>query len=424
MKNYLKEHVKDTKNFTKKCFDRAYMLGHWAVLAGIVGILLGVIGGLFGRCITEVTAVRQANEWMLYLLPIAGIIIVAIYKLDPYKTGTNLVLLGIQKGKYVPLRMSWMIVLSTILTHAFGGSAGREGAALQLGGSIGGTVGKWLKMDEYDRKVMIMCGMSAGFSALFGTPLTATVFSMEVISVGIMQYAAFVPCAIAAIVAKEIALMVGGHAEHFVLPTGIEFDLKSAVLVIILAVLYAMVSIVFCIILHMTEHYMQKHFPNEWIRIIVGAVTVIVLTKLIGSTNYLGAGMNIVEQALEGEVIPHAFFMKMIFTAITLGAGFKGGEIVPTLFVGATFGCLFGQITGFSPELAAACGMAALFAGVTNSPISTLFLCFELFGSEYIPFFLLAVSISYMESGYFGLYHSQKIMYSKTKLKFINTQTK
>lgn len=424
MKKYLKEHVKDTKNFTKKCIERAYVLGHWLILACIVGVLLGVVGGLFGRAITELTAFRKEHSWMLYLLPLAGLVIVAIYKLDPYHTGTNLVLLGIQKGKYVPLRMASLIVVSTMLTHAFGGSAGREGAALQLGGSLGGTIGKYMKMDEYDRKVMIMCGMSAGFSALFGTPLTATVFSMEVISVGIMQYAAFVPCAIASLVAKEVALMVGGHAEHFALPTGIEFDLKNAALVIILAVLCAAVSIIFCIILHLTEHYMEQWFPNQWIRVVVGAFIIIILTKMIGTDDYLGAGMNIVERAIEGEVFAFAFLLKMIFTAVTLGAGFKGGEIVPTLFVGATFGCLFGQITGFSPGLSAACGMAALFAGVTNSPISTMFLCIELFGSEYLAFFLIAVSISYLESGYFGLYHSQKIMYSKTKLKFINTQTK
>lgn len=424
MENYLKEHVKDIKNFTKKCIERAYVLIHWLLLACIVGILLGVVGGLFGRAITELTAFRKAHIWMLYLLPLAGLVIVAIYKLDPYHTGTNLVLLGIQKGKYVPLRMATLIVISTVLTHAFGGSAGREGAALQLGGSLGGTVGKYLKMDEYDKKVMIMCGMSAGFSALFGTPLTATVFSMEVISVGIMQYAAFVPCAIASIVAKEVAFLVGGHAEHFTLPSGIVFDLKNASLTVILAVLCAAVSILFCIVLHMTEHYMEKCFPNQWIRIVVGALIIIVLSTLVGTDEYLGAGMDIVERAVNGEVFVFAFLLKMIFTAITLGSGFKGGEIVPTLFVGATFGCLFGQITGLSPALSAACGMAALFAGVTNSPISTMFLCIELFGSEYLMFFLIAVSISYLESGYFGLYHSQKIMYSKTKLKFINTQTK
>ena len=155
-----------------------------------------------------------------------------------------------------------------------------------------------------------------------------------------------------------------------------------------------------------------------------GALLIILLVNLLHTTDYLGTGMNIITKAISGEVVPTAFLLKMIFTAITLGCGFKGGEIVPTLFVGATFGCIFGQLTGFDPSLAAACGMVSVFCGVTNCPISSLFLSFELFGFDCMPFFLLAIGIGYLESGYFGLYHSQKILYSKTKLQFINTRTK
>ena len=169
---------------------RVWLLTRWLLLAGMTGLVVGVLGGLFGRSITAVTDYRGSHLWMLYLLPLAGLVIVGMYKMDPYKTGTNRVLEGIQTGAYIPLRMAPLIVGSTVLTHAFGGSAGREGAALQLGGSISGTIGKWLKLGEYDHRIMIMSGMSAGFSALFGTPLTATVFAMEVTNVGIMQYAA------------------------------------------------------------------------------------------------------------------------------------------------------------------------------------------------------------------------------------------
>lgn len=412
------------EKYMKICVGRARLLARWILLAGPTGILLGIFGGLFGRSISEVTAFRSAHPWMLYLLPIAGLAIVAIYRLDPYKTGTNRVLEGIQSDTYVPLRMAPLIVISTVLTHAFGGSAGREGAALQLGGSIGGTLGKWMKFDEYDRKIMIMCGMSAGFSALFGTPLTATVFAMEVVSVGIMQYAALVPCTLAALVARGVAELVGAKGEHFEILSVPAFGLKSAAMVIVLAVLCAAVSILFCTVLHHTEHLYQKWIPNEWARIVAGAALIILMTKLLGTEDYLGAGMNVVERSIGGEVVASAFLLKIAFTAVTLGSGFKGGEIVPTLFVGATFGCLFGQLTGFSPSLAAACGMAAVFCGVTNCPLSSLFLSFELFGFECMPFFLLAISISYLESGYFGLYHSQKILYSKTKLQYINTHTK
>ena len=254
-----------------KCLARIGILLRWIVLAGAAGVVLGLIGGGFARCITIVTGFRITHPWMLYLLPISGLAIVAMYRLDPSKSGTNRVLEGISGGKYVPLRMAPLIMISTVLTHAFGGSAGREGAALQLGGSIGGTLGKWLKMDEYDQKIMIMCGMSAAFSALFGTPLTATVFSMEVVSVGIMQYAALVPCSIAALTAREMAILVGAEGEHFAIPTGIPMNAKNITLVIILALLCAAVSILFCAVLHRTEHLYQKYVPNEWIRVVSGA---------------------------------------------------------------------------------------------------------------------------------------------------------
>lgn len=412
------------KKFVEICAGRVWLLMRWLVLAGITGAVLGILGGLFGRSITAVTVFRGSHPWMLYLLPLAGLGIVAMYRLDPYKTGTNRVLEGIQSNTYIPLRTAPLIVASTVITHAFGASAGREGAAIQLGGSIGGTIGKWLKMDDYDHKIMIMCGMSAGFSALFGTPLTATVFAMEVVSVGIMQYAALVPCSVAALTAKGFAELLGAHGEHFALPAVTAFDWRSAGLTVLLALCCAAVSILFCVILHCTEHLYKKWIPDEWLRITAGGCLVILMTRLLGTTDYLGAGMDVIELAMEGKVIAAAFLVKMVFTAVSLGSGFRGGEIVPTLFVGATFGCLFGRVTGLSPSLAAACGMASVFCGVTNCPVSSLLLSFELFGFECMPFFLLSVSIAYLESGYYGLYHSQKILYSKTKLKFINTYTK
>lgn len=236
------------------CAGRVWLLAHWLVLAGLTGVILGVFGGLFGRSITMVTAYRVSHPWMLYLLPVAGLVIVAMYQMDPYKVGTNRILEGIQSGAFIPLCMAPLIVISTIVTHAFGGSAGREGAALQLGGSITGTIGKWLKLGEYDHRIMIMSGMSAGFSALFGTPLSATVFAMEVTNVGIMQYAALVPCCVAALTAKEVAELMGAEGEHFTLPTVAAFDWKNIILVIVLALCCAGVSILFCTLLHTIEH--------------------------------------------------------------------------------------------------------------------------------------------------------------------------
>ena len=338
--------------------------------------------------------------------------------------GTNLVLAAIASGEEITPKLAPLIYVATVITHLFGGSAGREGAAFQIGGCIGNLIGRCVRLDETDKHTIIMCGMSAGFSALFGTPLTATIFAMEVVSVGIMQYAALVPCSIAAIVAKVVAELIGAHGEHFSIPSSVVFDWTSAFLTILLPLFCAAVSILFCMVLHCTERLYKTWIPNEWVRIVSGALLIILMTKILGTTDYLGAGMNVIELAIEGKVVAAAFLIKIIFTAVTLGSGFRGGEIVPTLFVGATFGCLFGQLTGLSPSLAAACGMTSVFCGVTNCPISSLLLSFELFGFDCMPFFLLSVGISYLESGYYGLYHSQKILYSKTKLQYINTHTK
>jgi H+/Cl- antiporter ClcA len=271
---------------------------------------------------------------------------------------------------------------------------------------------------------MIMCGMSACFSALFGTPMAAAIFSMEVVSVGIMHYSALVPCVVAALVAHGIASYFGAGAEAFVVSDMPVFGIGSSIKVTVLSILCALVSILFCVVLHEADHIYKKYIKNPYLRVFVGGCLVIVLTMIVGDQTYNGAGMNIVEKCFEGERVSHvAFLIKILFTAVTLGAGFKGGEIVPSFCIGATFGYLFGNIIGFSPSLCAAVGMVSVFCGVTNSPLSSLLISFELFGYEGMPYYLLAVAFSYMMSGYFGLYHSQKIMYSKYKTKFLNRRT-
>ena len=270
---------------------------------------------------------------------------------------------------------------------------------------------------------MIMCGMSAAFSALFGTPMAAAVFSMEVVSVGVMYYAALVPCVISSLVAHAVAEFFGVSQEMFLIGQIPAFKITSAVKISVLAILCAGVSIIFCVMLHQSEHLYKKFFKNPYVRIFAGGCFVLILTLLVGNQNYNGTGINIIEQCIDGTVRPEAFFMKMLFTALTLGAGFKGGEIVPSFFTGAAFGCLFGNLLGFSPTLCTAVGMAAVFCGVTNCPITALLISFELFGYDGMPYFLLAVAFSYMLSGYYGLYSSQKIIYSKYKTNYINRKT-
>lgn len=397
----------------------------WIVFSILSGLIIGGIGSAFYGCIKMVTELRKEHLWLLYLLPLGGIVIVGLYRLlkDENDTGTNLVLSAIHSNEEIPLRMAPLIFISTVITHLFGGSAGREGAALQIGGSIGGALGRLFRFNEKDKHIMIMCGMSAAFSALFGTPMAAAIFSMEVVSVGIMHYAALVPCVISSLVAHAVASSFGVSQELFPIASIPAFHISSAVMISVLAILCAGVSILFCVMLHQSEYLYKKFFKNPYVRVFVGGCIIIVLTLLVGNQNYNGTGIQIIAQCIDGTVRPEAFFLKMVFTALTLGAGYKGGEIVPSFFTGAAFGCLFGNLTGFSPTLCTAVGMTAVFCGVTNCPITSLLISFELFGYDGMPYFLLAVAFSYMLSGYFGLYHSQKIIYSKYKTNYINKKT-
>ena len=411
-----------------KLIHQAKLVGtsiRWVIFAILSGLIVGGIGTLFYFGMYLVTLTRTKNPWLIFLLPVSGLVIVGCYRLlhDEKDTGTNLVLSAIHSDEELPLRMAPLIFLSTLITHLFGGSAGREGAALQLGGSIGNGLGKLFRFDDKDKHIMIMCGMSAAFSALFGTPMAAAVFSMEVVSVGVMYYAALVPCVISSLVASMVARYFGVAQELFQIENIPAFRFLPAVKISVLAVLCAGVSILFCIMLHSSDHLYKRFFKNAYIRIFVGGCLVIALTLLVGDQTYNGAGMNMIEQYMHGQVPPEAFILKMLFTAVTLGAGFKGGEIVPSFFTGAAFGCLFGNILGFSPSLCTAVGMTAVFCGVTNCPITALLISFELFGYDAMPYFLLAVAFSYMLSGYYGLYSSQKIIYSKYKTNYINRKT-
>ena len=394
----------------------------WGILSSLIGITGGLIGSMFGFGIKLAAQCFGTYGWLLYLLPVSGCLIVWLYHTfhEEGNRGTNMVLDSISSDANITPATAPLIFVSTILTHLTGGSAGREGAALQLGGSIGSMIGKMLRLDERDLKIAVMCGMSGCFGALFGTPLAAAVFCMEVISIGVMYYAALVPCLFSAFIGAGISGKLGLVPEHFEILEIPTFGLKPAILILLLGVLCALLSVGFCVLLHGAEHWYRRFFKNPYIRILAASVILIGLTLITGNRSYNGSSMGLIEEAIGGHVWFGAFFLKAVFTAATLGAGYKGGEIVPTLCVGATFGCVVGTILGFSPSLCAACGMIALFAGVTNCPVSSILIAFELCGFEAMPYFALSVAVSFTLSGYYGLYKSQKFIYSKIRTEFIN----
>lgn len=390
----------------------------WIFFGILCGALVGTIASIFAIAIRFGTQLRVAHSQLLFGLPVAGLVIVyAYHRLGFAKDGgTNTILEAIREGKEVPLRMAPLIFLGTVLTHMFGGSAGREGAALQIGGSIGHGLGQVLHFQKSDTKRVIMCGMSAAFAALFGTPLAAAIMPIEISTVGIMYYSSLVPCVLSSLVAFYIAQAFGLAGEAYRIGRIPPFSLPSALLTVLLSVLCALAAILFCTMMDKVSRLLRRFLKNDYVRAAVGGVIVILMTLAVGSQTYNGAGANIIELCFEGDaskVFLLAFLLKMIFTAVTLGSGYKGGEIVPSLFIGATLGMHFGNLLGISPSLAAGLGMGALFCGVTNCPIASLLICFEMFGFEAMPYFLLVIAFTYLFSGNFGLYHGQVIRYSK-----------
>lgn len=418
--NHIIEHMPDLD-----LVGRIRVFFRWLILGGVTGIVVGAIGSLFYHSISFATSFRSSHDMIILGLPFAGLLIVFLYRLskDYEDKGTNLVISSIQQGENLPVVKAPLIFISTSLTHLFGGSTGRESAALQMGGSIGYNLGKLFRLKEGNIKIITMCGMSAAFSALFGTPMTAAFMAMEIENVGIMYYSALVPCVVSALVAQAVSARLGVLPEVFFVNIVPEFTLYHAVFAGILALLCALVSVLFCNCLKITGKMYKKLFVNPYLRVFVGGCIVVALTYISGSRYYNGAGINVIEMALKGEAPYEAFILKIIFTALTLGAGYKGGEIVPAIYIGATFGCLYSRLFGFDPALCAAVGMGALFCGVTNCPISSLFICFELFGFKGMPYYLLAVALSYTFSGYSSLYSSQKIAYSKFHNKYVNRDT-
>ena len=288
---------------------------------------------------------------------------------------------------------------------------------------LGYQLGRALKLDEKDIHLIVMCGMSSVFSALFGSPLTAAVFAMEVASVGILHFSAILPCLTASLTAAYLASALGAAAETFPLGAAVPFTWASAGMVVAIAAACAVLSIVYCIALRQGGKALGKAVPNSYLRVFLGGSAVVLLSVLLGTRDYNGAGMDVIAAAMQGHARPEAFALKMLFTVLTMTTGYKGGEIVPAMFIGATAGCVLGDLFGLAPGLGAAVGLLGMFCGSLNCPISAIFLGVEMFGGANIQYYAIAAAISFMLSANFGLYKEQKIVYSKIRAEFINRYT-
>ena len=386
---------------------------------GILGILMGALGGLLGagfhHTLHFVTHLRSEHTWLIFLLPVGGLLTVGLYKLFRLQAnrGTNEIIDAALDGHHLNPLIAPGIFLATAMTHLFGGSAGREGAALQLGGSTASLLGRLFRLKDDDRKVLIMAGMSSVFAGLFGTPLTACLFTMVFESVGTIFSPALLPCYLAAYLASRISARLGVHAEVFPLENAFSLTLANSWRFAVLAIAISLLGIAMCWVFHKAEHTAHKLLPNRWLRITVGGILVMGMTLLVGDQRFNGAGMDMALAAVAGNSDWYSFLLKMLFTAVTLAAGFKGGEIVPTFCIGATFGCLLGGLLGLDPGFAAALGLVGLFCCATNSPLASIVLSIEMFGATNIYLFALVCVICALLSGTGGLYASQVLQSAK-----------
>ncbi len=402
------------KNTLKVMLQSVLHFFKWLMLGAVAGVVGGAVGGVFHKLLDIVSELRTEHSWLILLLPLGGLVIAGLYQLGKAKgrLDTNRVLEAVQTEERVPLTMTPLIFVSTILSHLFGASVGREGAALQLGGSLGYNIGKVFRLNKTDLHIIVMAGMSSVFAALFGTPMTAAIFAIEVTYIGAIRYSGLFPCIVASLVAYRTALLLGITPVRFSHVAMLAVSAPTIVRALILAFLCALVSILFCVAIQESEKYMKKILPNGYFRALAGGLSIVLLTILLRTTDYNGAGMDVVARALDGTAEPAAFLLKILFTAICIGAGFKGGEIVPTLFIGATFGCVAGPLLGLPASFSASIGFVALFCGVVNCPIASLILAMEVFGGN-LWIFGAVCSVSFLLSGHFGLYKSQKFAVSK-----------
>ncbi|TKK71834.1 voltage-gated chloride channel protein [Ilyomonas limi] len=418
---------------------------YWTALIIPIAIVTGSLVALFLWLLDWATATRWQYLWLIFLLPFAGLLITFLYKTYGKNTeaGNNLIMDEIHKpGGGIPFRMAPLVLFSTIVTHLFGGSAGREGTAVQMGGSIASLFSKWYKLKNRNKRILLMCGMAAGFGAVFGTPITGAIFAMEVLAIGSIKYDALIPCLIASILADITCAAYGIHHTRYniafvgkihstkQLLSYFSFDFLLLFKVIVAGAAFGLASYLFAETSHIIKDTSAKYIHNKWITPIAGAALVIGISYLLGTFDYLGLG---VSNPTGGVSIlaafhPHgadtwSWLWKLILTAITLSTGFKGGEVTPLFFIGATLGNTLATISGSPVDLFAGLGFIAVFAGATNTPLACTLMGVELFGSNNVVYYAVACFTAYYFSGHSGIYGSQRVAVSKFHLTYNRVHT-
>ena len=429
-----------TKFFSEQ-FNIAKQLLRWTVIIFPVSISIGLLVAFFLWLLDIATAMRWQHLWLIFLLPLAGIFIWWVYSKFGKNSlaGTNLIMDEVhQPGGGIPARMTPLILFTTVITHLFGGSAGREGTAIQMGGSMAAQFARLFKLQKHEQQILLMCGMSAGFAAVFGTPVAGAIFALEVLYIGRIKYDALIPCLIAGIIAHITCISCGiQHTQYRIAYTAttdfffphISFDLILLLKVIVAGILFGFAGFFFSQLSHFIKNKSNELIKIKWLIPVIGALLIIGISYLLGSFDYLGlgvtnpnGGISIVSAFSKNGAGYFSWFWKLLLTAITLGMGFKGGEVTPLFFIGATLGNALATISGAPVALLAGLGFIAVFAGATNTPLACTLMGIELFGSENIIYYAVACFTAYYFSGHSGIYQSQQLAVSK--LRVVNKEGK
>ncbi len=392
-----------------------YLL-RWIPIGVLVGSMGGTASALLLWSLVVATDFRESHTWSIALLPLAGLLVGVMYRYlgTSVEAGNNLILDEIHDPKRtIPVRMTPLILIGTFMTHLFGGSAGREGTAIQTGASLADQLARPFRMNAVERRILLMAGISAGFASVFGTPLAGAIFGMEVLAFGTISYDALAPCFIAAFLGDFTTAAWGVHHTLYRVADVPALTLKGILLASTAGAIFGMVGMSFANLTHATGHLFRKHIKWSPFRPFIGGVLVAAAVFTFGTTKYIGLGLPTIVAAFGGRQPPYDFAAKLLFTAVTLGAGFKGGEVTPLFFIGATLGNALSYLLPLPPSLLAGMGFVAVFAGAANTPIASTFMAIELFGAEAGAYAAIACVVSYLFSGHAGIYHAQRIGSSK-----------